>query len=144
MTPLIAIHNSLSGTRVPRQRLTKLAHIVLKGERCGKNVNLIFVSDSRMYDLNLEFRKKEKTTDVLSFAMEDDNDPLLGEIYISIPEARRNANEYEITLTREILKLFCHGLLHLLGIHHPTPQKRAIMAAKEDRYLARVEAGGRR
>ncbi len=142
--PLITIHNSVPNTRVARKSLTQLAQIVLKGERCRKNVNLIFVDDSRMYELNREFRGKEKTTDVLSFAMEDDDDPLLGEIYISIPEARRNAREYGITLTREIHKLFCHGLLHLQGIHHPTPQKRAIMAAKEDKYLALLDTGGRR
>ncbi len=142
--PLITIYNSVPKTRVPRKSLIQLALIVLRGEHCSRNVNLIFVDDSRMYQLNREFRGKEKTTDVLSFAMEDDDDPLLGEIYISIPEARRNAIEYGITPTRELHKLFCHGLLHLQGIHHPTPQKRAIMAAKEDKYLALLDTGGRR
>lgn len=142
--PLITIHNSVPGTRVPRKDLIKLARTVLKGEGCDKNVNLIFVDDRRMHDLNREFRGKEKTTDVLSFAMEDDDDPLLGEVYISIPEARRNASEYGITPTREILQLFCHGMLHLLGIHHPTLKTRAAMASKEDQYLARIGTGGRR
>lgn len=141
MSPKISIHNTVPQTRIPSKDLTKLAHIVLRAEHCDKNVNLIFVDDQRMYELNREFRDKDKTTDVLSFAMEDDDDPLLGEIYISIPEARRNAREYGITPTQEIYKLFCHGLLHLLGIHHPTASKRAIMAAKEDKYLARLEAG---
>lgn len=142
--PTVTIHNSVSNTRIPRKTLAQLAQIVLKGERCRKNVNLIFVDDNRMYELNREFRGKEKTTDVLSFAMEDDDDPLLGEIYISIPEARRNAAEYGITPTQEIHKLFCHGLLHLQGIHHPTKQKRAVMAAKEDEYLAMLDARSRR
>jgi probable rRNA maturation factor len=139
LKPIISIHNTVAQTRVPRKELIKLAEIVLRGENCRKNVNLIFVDDQRMYELNREYRDKDKTTDVLSFAMEDDDDPLLGEIYISIPEARRNAREYGITPTQEIYKLFCHGLLHLLGIHHPTPGKRALMAAKEDKYLARLQ-----
>lgn len=139
--PQISIHNTVPGTRIPRNNLARLGSIVLKSERCSKNVNLIFIDDKRMYELNKEFRAKDKTTDVLSFAMEDDQVPLLGEIYISIPEARRNAAEYGITPTQEILKLFCHGLLHLLGIHHPNKQKRAIMAAKEDKYLAMLTKG---
>lgn len=143
MSPAINIHNTVSRTHVPRSALTKLALIVLKAERNSKNVNLIFVDDSRMHELNREFRGKDKTTDVLSFAMEDDDDPLLGEIYISISEARRNALEYEITLTQEIQKLFCHGLLHLLGVHHPTERARSLMAAKEEKYLACLRAGGR-
>lgn len=138
---ITSIHNTVPGTRVPRKDLLRLGQIVLRGERCSQNVNLIFIDDSRMYDLNKMFRGKDKTTDVLSFAMEDDEVPLLGEIYISIPEARRNAAEYGITPTQEILKLFCHGLLHLLGIHHPNQQKRAIMAAKEDKYLAKLRTG---
>ncbi len=144
MIPTISIHNTVPRARVPRSDLTELARIVLKAENCRKNVNLIFVDDSRMYELNSEFRGKDKTTDVLSFTMEDDDDPLLGEIYISIPEARRNALEYRISTTQELLKLFCHGLLHLLGIHHPTSAKRDIMAAKEEKYLARLNVRGRR
>ncbi|MGB5105415.1 MAG: rRNA maturation RNase YbeY [Candidatus Zixiibacteriota bacterium] len=139
--PTISIHNTVPGTRIPRRDLLRLGQIVLKDERCSQNVNLIFIADSRMYELNKEYRGKDKTTDVLSFAMEDDEVPLLGEIYISIPEARRNAAEYGITPTQEILKLFCHGLLHLLGIHHPNKAKRAIMAAKEDKYLAKLRTG---
>lgn len=132
---VISIHNTVKRTKIPRTRLAKLAQVVLRGEKRQRNVNLIFVDDKRMMDLNRSFRGRNKTTDVLSFAMEDDG-PLLGEIYISIPESRRNASEYGITPTQEILKLFCHGLLHLCNIHHPTPAKRKIMAAKEDKYLA--------
>ena len=142
--PQISIHNTVPGTRIPRNNLARLGRIVLKSERCSKNVNLIFIDDKRMYELNKEFRAKDKTTDVLSFAMEDDQVPLLGEIYISIPEARRNAAEYGISPSQEMLKLFCHGLLHLLGILHPNKQKRAIMAAKEDKYLAMLAKGVRR
>jgi len=133
-----AIYNTVAGTRVPRTALAKLAKIVLHGERRKQSVILVFIDDRRMSSLNRQFRGKDKTTDVLSFNMNEPDDPLLGEIYISIAEARRNAREYGITPTQEILKLFCHGLLHLCGIHHPTPKKRAAMAAKEDAYLRRL------
>lgn len=132
------IHNTVAGTRVPRRALKRLAQIVLQGEGRQQDVVLVFIDDREMRRLNRQFRHKDKSTDVLSFGMDNDADPLLGEIYISIAEARRNARDYAISTRQEILKLFCHGLLHLCGIHHPTARKRALMAAKEDAYLGKL------
>ncbi len=132
------IHNTVRGTRIPREKIGRLAEIVLRGERRRQDVNIVFIEDDEMKRINQQFRNKERTTDVLSFALEEDDDPLIGEIYISIPEARRNAAEQGHSTTDEILKLTAHGLLHLCGIHHPTPAKREVMAAKEDRYLAQL------
>ncbi len=142
MKRTVTIHNALKRTRVPRAALARLARAVLKGEQRKQGVNIVFIDDRRMRLLNREFRGKDKTTDVLSFNMEEDG-PLLGEIYISPAEARRNAAEYGITTTQELLKLCCHGLLHLCGIHHPTPQQRRIMTAREDHYLEQLNRGAR-
>ena len=133
------IHNTVEGSRVPRANLERLAEIVLRGEKRRQDVNIVFIEDRKMKEINKRFRSKESTTDVLSFALEDDDDPLIGEIYISIPEARRNASEQGHSFTEEILRLAAHGLLHLCGIHHPTAQKRQVMAAREDKYLARLK-----
>jgi probable rRNA maturation factor len=133
------IHNTVPGSRVPRTRLGKLAEIVLKGESRRQDVNIVFIEDDEMKQINHKFRNKESTTDVLSFALEEEDDPLIGEIYISIPEARRNAAEQGHSYNHEILKLTAHGLLHLCGIHHPTAQKREVMAAKEEEYLAQLK-----
>jgi len=117
----------------------KLAEIVLRGEKRRQSVNIVFIEDNEMRKINQQFRNKETTTDVLSFSLEEDDDPLLGEIYISIPEARRNAAEQGHSVTEEIFKLTAHGLLHLCGIHHPTQQKREVMAAKEEKYIAQLK-----
>jgi rRNA maturation RNase YbeY len=135
----VRIQNTVTGIRVPRRRLTRLAEIVLRAHGSAKWVNLILVADSTMRQLNKRFRRQDKTTDVLSFAMEDDLNPLLGEIYISIPTARRNAAGDGCGLDEELLRLFCHGLLHLTGTHHPNAKARAEMKRLEDQYLLRLE-----
>jgi probable rRNA maturation factor len=135
----VRIHNTVTGIRVPRTRLTRLAEIVLRAQGAAKSVNLILVADSTMRQLNRRFRQLDKTTDVLSFAMEEDIDPLLGEIYISIPTAKRNAAGDGCGLNEELLRLFCHGLLHLTGTHHPNAKARAEMKRLEDQYLSHLE-----
>lgn len=140
----VRIHNTMTGIRVPRARLTRLAEIVLRAQGVAKSVNLILVADSAMRQLNRRFRRRDQTTDVLSFAMEEDIDPLLGEIYISIPTARRNAAGDGRRLDEELLRLFCHGLLHLTGTHHPNAKARAEMKRLEDQYLWHLEKSGKR
>jgi len=140
----VRIHNIVTGIRVPRARLTRLAEIVLHAQGVAKSVNLILVTDNTMRQLNRRFRRQDKTTDVLSFAMEEDSDPLLGEIYISIPTAKRNAAGDGRRLDEELLRLFCHGLLHLTGTHHPNAKARAEMKRLEDRYLLHLEKDAKR
>ncbi len=138
------IHNTVTGTRLPRTKLVRLAEIVLRSQGVRKSVNLVLVSDKAMRQLNQRFRRQDRATDVLSFAMEEDSDPLLGEIYISIPTARRNATGEGRRLDEELLQLFCHGLLHLTGTHHPNARARAKMKRLEDHYLSRLTKGGKR
>jgi probable rRNA maturation factor len=139
--PRVHIHNTVSGTRIPRARLSRLADIVLQSRRVRKSVNLILVNDKAIRDLNRRFRGKDIPTDVLSFSLEEDSDPLLGEIYISIPTTKRNAASDGRSFAAELLHLFCHGLLHLSGTHHPDAEARARMKRLEDRYLAQLEKG---
>ena len=85
--------------------------------------SIIFISDEKMHEMNLECRGIDRTTDVLSFALEDvDNIKgdvrILGDIFISIPKMRAQAKEYEHSERRELSFLTCHGLLHLLGYDH--------------------------
>lgn len=85
--------------------------------------SVIFIDDKKMHELNKEYRNIDRTTDVLSFALED-NETIktevrhLGDIFISIPKMIEQANEYGHSEKRELSFLTCHGLLHLLGYDH--------------------------
>ena len=85
-------------------------------------LNVVFVDDVYIEFLNRTYRNKEESTDVLSFSYMDENglndDKLIGEIYISVSTAKRQAEEFEVTLKYELNKLFVHGFLHIYGHKH--------------------------
>lgn len=90
-------------------------------------VSIAFVDDETMIGLNRRFRKKAKTTDVLTFPADDSyNDPAqkkgrpLGDIVISVDQARRQAAEEKHSTATEVRYLILHGLLHALGYDHET------------------------
>ena len=85
--------------------------------------SIIFIDDEKMQELNNEYRGIDRTTDVLSFALEDNQRielPIreLGDIFISIPKMKAQALEYGHSEKRELSFLTVHGLLHLLGYDH--------------------------
>ncbi len=104
-------------------------------------VNIIFVRDKQIIPLNKMYRGTARATDVISFNLDDHPSPnsIFGEIYISTDTAARNAAEYGVSFTGEVLRLCCHGFLHLLGYDHKKPRDRARMEAKERRYLGGIE-----
>lgn len=90
------------------------------------DVSIAIVDDETMRNLNRKFRKKNKTTDVLTFPADDSYaDPHakgrpLGDIVISIDQVRRQAAEQKHSLATEIRYLILHGILHALGYDHET------------------------
>ncbi len=91
-------------------------------ETKNKDFTVAFISDKRMRALNLDFRAKDTTTDVLSFPFEADEfeaeDDNLGDIAISLEQAARQAVENNLDLETEIKQLILHGVLHLCGYDH--------------------------
>jgi probable rRNA maturation factor len=105
-------------------------------------VTIAFVDDDAMTELNQKFRKKAKTTDVLTFPADDSyNEPSakgrpLGDIVISVDQARRQAADEKHSLATEIRYLVLHGVLHALGYDHETDQGE--MNAVEERVREAV------
>lgn len=100
-------------------------------------ISLLLTDDETIRQLNKEYRDKDKSTDVLSFPMEDDI--MLGDIAISVDTAKRQAAEAEINIDRETAFLFIHGLLHLLGYDHETSQEdEAEMFALQEKILKKL------
>ena len=96
------------------------------------------VSLDEIHRINKEYRNIDRPTDVISFAFEDDPSYKmikktvdiprdLGEIFISCDVAKRQSEEYEHSLEREMAFLFVHGLLHLLGYDHIEKEDEEIM-----------------
>lgn len=119
---------------------------VLKRTLKLENVNnayfdVILVDEKTIQDINRDYRKIDKVTDVISFAFEDNDKKeynktrILGEIYICIPRMMQQAKEYGHSETRELAFLGVHGLLHLLGYDHMKKEDEIVMFAKQEEVL---------
>ena len=124
----------------------KLIRRVFRSVDLKKEFNLIFVTDEEIKRLNQTYRKIDRVTDVLSFALCDDLEKKmknsLGDIFIAVDQARRQASEYGHSLKREMAFLAVHGYLHLLGYDHQTKEEEEQMFAKQEAIL--LQAGLKR
>jgi probable rRNA maturation factor len=97
------------------------------------DISVLLATDTTIRTLNRDFRKKDKTTDVLSFPAVDDHPgkgrKLAGDMAVSLETAARQAEEHGHTLQVEVKILLLHGLLHLAGYDHETDTGQ--MARKE-------------
>ncbi len=107
--------------------------------------NIILVDEQEIQNLNRTYRKIDKTTDVISFALEDNSEfknpmiRVLGDIYICIPIAYKQAEEYGHSRIREISFLATHGILHLLGYDHMKEEEEKIMFNLQEELLKGYE-----
>lgn len=111
-------------------------------------VDITIVDDEEIHQLNRDYRNVDRPTDVLSFALDEDDEDepellegqlhLLGDIIISAETATRQAEEFGHGLEREIVYLAVHGLLHLLGYDHMVEEDKVIMRAKEEEALRAI------
>ena len=100
-------------------------------------ISLLITDDETIRKYNQEYRNKDRATDVLSFPMEDDI--ILGDVAISFETAKRQSEEAEINIDREVAFLFIHGLLHLLGYDHETSQEdEEEMFALQEKILKKL------
>jgi probable rRNA maturation factor len=112
--------SSLRGRSYPAVRARAFLNRALRlSGRSAREVSLRFCADGAMRRLNARYRGKDKTTDVLSFPS-GRGDGFLGDIVISVPEARRLARRERIAFEAVVRRLLLHGLLHLLGYDHET------------------------
>ena len=104
--------------------------------------NLIIVDNDYIHELNKNYRNIDRETDVITFALEDedtlvigDNERILGDIYISIDRARSQAVDYGHSFLRELSFLAVHGFYHLLGYDHQTKEEEEVMFGKQEEVL---------
>lgn len=101
-----------------------------------------FVAAGEMARVNEQFLQHEGSTDVITFDYGEGNAPteLRGEIFISIPDAVKQAREFRTTWQSELARYIIHGLLHLRGYDDLQSAKRRVMKREENRLLKVVTA----
>ncbi|ABS23255.1 rRNA maturation RNase YbeY [Bacillus cytotoxicus] len=127
-----------------RELLEKAAQ--MEGVEDGTELSVTFVDNERIREINRDYRGKDQPTDVISFALEDmgegeveiigaDMPRMLGDLIISIPRTKEQAEEYGHSFDRELGFLALHGFLHLLGYDHMTEEDEKEMFGKQKEIL---------
>lgn len=118
----------------------------------GKNVemNVILTNPEVIRQINNEYRKVDKATDVLSFPMFEKEEvsiiqkngsnipEVLGDIIISIEQVKKQAEEYGHSFERELAYMVVHGFYHIMGYDHMEEQDKKQMRQKEEAVLKEI------
>ena len=123
-------------------RLDRQARAILSsvGESSAE-LGILLVGDQRMKSLNHRYRGKDRTTDVLAFAMREAphaSAGLLGDVVIAVPTAVRQAKEGGRSLDEELTVLLVHGILHLCGYDHERSEQEARRMQRRERMVLRA------
>lgn len=112
-------------------------------------LSLAFLGDDEIARLNEDYLHHAGTTDVISFGLHSEGDSPLGDVYIGVEQARRQAEELRVPIEEELLRLVVHGTLHVLGYDHPEGPDRSgsEMYLRQEElltgFLDRIRATGR-
>lgn len=139
------------------EMISKVVEAVLDYEKCPyeAEVNIVITGNEEIHYINKEFRNIDRPTDVLSFPAVEYETPadfdnleeymeyfnpetgelLLGDIMISVEQAKKQAEEYNHSLEREIAFLTAHSMLHLCGYDHMEDEERLVMEEKQKEIL---------
>jgi len=143
------------GHAVPEELLQKMTEAAeyavesenmhnLDKERC--EISVTFVDLDEIHELNKQYRGVDKPTDVLSFPQFDDLEEeipevceiCLGDVVICEQKAREQAEEFGHSFERELVYLFTHSILHLLGYDHMEEDEKKAMRAREEEIMKQI------
>jgi probable rRNA maturation factor len=120
----IAIENRQSRQKIAKVPLRKVARKILSASGCpDAQLSILIVDDAIIRDINRDYLEKDRSTNVISFAMQEGEGggiqpEVLGDVVISAETAARDAAEAQISFESELYFLLLHGILHLLGYDH--------------------------
>jgi len=99
-------------------------------------ISVIFTSDIIVSDLKKKFFQKNQWTDVIAFPLHSNKkEKIEGEVYISMPTAKENANKFNQAYEKEVARLIIHGVLHILDYSDKSYKEKQIMSKMEENFL---------
>ena len=100
------------------------------------SITFIFSNDDRLRKLKKEYFGEDVFTDTISFNLEEESDPIEGEVYISLERVSENAHTFQQDFITEYKRVIIHGCLHLLGYNDELPEDKTKMTELEEKYLS--------
>ncbi|HEX2629058.1 MAG TPA: rRNA maturation RNase YbeY [Chitinophagaceae bacterium] len=119
-----------------RSTLKKFIESIFKKEGYQlASLNYIFCTDKRLLQINRDYLRHDYYTDIITFGLTQD--PIEGEIYISVDRVKDNALQLGVSFKSELHRVIFHGALHLCGYRDKTKVESNLMRTKEDECLKR-------
>ena len=132
----IYFHVELEGFAIEKETQLRrwLLNVISSENYQAGEINIIFISNSQILDLNRAYLKHNYFTDVITFEYNEGN-TINGDIFVSIDQVKENAREYTNEFSEELMRVMVHGVLHLTGYSDSTPVEQDMMRAKENEKL---------
>ncbi|MDA9753742.1 rRNA maturation RNase YbeY [bacterium] len=117
-----------------------ITFVLRKLKLSSKTIYITFISDYKMKKINNEYRQKNSSTDVLSFNYENSSNNVMGEILISMNYCKKNILKNKNSLSKEVIILSIHGILHLLGYDHDSVENEKIMFELQEKLYSEYKS----
>ena len=111
-------------------------NILMDSNQDEASITFIFSSDDKLRKLKKEYFGEDVFTDTISFNLEEESDPIEGEVYISLERVSENAHTFQQNFITEYKRVIIHGCLHLLGYNDELPEDKTKMTELEEKYLS--------
>ena len=142
MSLIISLDEGINIEKPLNNKLNKIVSTILDQEKMSDCViNLRLLNDKEMKKLNMQFRQKDKTTNVLSFPNDDisvKQTKNIGDIAISLEYVKAEAKKEGKTFDDHIIHMLAHGVYHILGYDHENNENAVIMENKEIQTLKKI------
>ena len=137
------VYKFVKGVGLSDKKIKSVVNFVLQNiNRTDSLVSVSLVGDKKIRSLNKFYRDKDMVTDVLSFATGDGKLKLtetdLGDIFICIPQIKRQAKKNNISIKEELTRMLVHGVLHLAGFDHIKKSPAKIMFDLQERLVKEI------
>lgn len=115
-----------------------IAHMAAREGYTLEQLNYVFCSDAFLLDINQRFLNHDDYTDIITFDLRENRkmSEIIGEIYISIDRVKDNALLHGVPFESELIRVTCHGMLHLCGYRDKKKADVIAMRAAEERCLS--------
>lgn len=136
----VNVYKSVSKLSFSNRFIADIVKQVLKDHAPKGEVSVHCIGDARMKTLNMLYRGKDKTTDVLSFSVQEgaliQSDTVdLGDVFINYAQIKRQAKRFDVTFKEEFVRMLVHSVLHLLGHDHVKKKDAKLMFSLQEYYV---------
>ena len=126
------------GINLDKKSVHKLISFITKElNKKISSLEINFVGNETILEINSSFLGHKYTTDVISFDYSNENNSFDGEIFIGVEKARENGKRFKVLLDDELKRLVIHGMLHFSGYDDATASQRRGMKKVEDHFLGK-------